>query len=134
MGETIDRYKDKTVSQLKLIAVRHFHKYIRSRDQGKPCIACGSYTTLQAGHFYSAGHHPELKFDEDNVHGECQKCNYFLHGNLINYADNLRDKIGIKRYERLKLIVSLSKRSPFKWNRFFLIEIIEKYKALNKTL
>jgi len=45
------KLKDKTVSQLKAIAVRHFHKYIRTRDQDQPCISCGKYTTLQAGHF-----------------------------------------------------------------------------------
>ena len=130
----LDKYKDKSLSQLKATAVRHFHKYIRLRDQGKPCISCGKYTTLQAGHFYSAGHHPELKFDEDNVHGQCSRCNLYLSANLIPYADNLRDKIGIKKYERLKLIVSLSKRTPYKWNRFFLIDVIERYKKINKTL
>jgi|TARA_R110001606_G_scaffold355358_2_gene506320 gamma-glutamylcyclotransferase (GGCT)/AIG2-like uncharacterized protein YtfP len=127
-------YQEKSISQLRATAVRHFHKYIRLRDQDQACISCGKYKTLQAGHFYSGGHYPELRFDEDNVHGQCSRCNLYLSANLIPYADSLRDKIGIKRYERLKLIVSLSKRNPFKWNRFFLIDVIEKYKKLNKTL
>lgn len=132
--DEIKTYKDKSLSQLKAIAVRHFHKYIRLRDQDQPCISCGKYTTLQAGHFYSAGHHPETRFNEDNIHGQCVRCNMYLSANLIPYANNLRDKIGIKRFEKLKLIISLSKRNPFKWNRFFLIETITKYKELNKTL
>lgn len=26
---------------------------VRKRDHGKPCISCGKYTTLEAGHFIS---------------------------------------------------------------------------------
>lgn len=133
MGKITD-YKNKTLSQLKATAVRHFHKYIRLRDKDKPCISCGKHLELQAGHFFSAGHYPELKFNEENVNGQCKKCNYFLHGDLINYANNLRDKIGQQAFEKLHEIVQYSRRNSFKWNRFFLIETIEKYKHLNKEL
>ncbi len=125
-------YLTKTLSQLKAIAVTHFHKYIRNRDRGKPCISCGRHTTLQAGHYYSAGQHPSVRFNPDNVHGQCLSCNYYKHGNLINYSNNLIDRIGQKRFQNLKLKIDLSKRSRFKWDKFYLIEIIEKYKALNK--
>ena len=125
-------YLNKTIPQLKAIAVTHFHKYIRNRDRGKPCISCGKITTLQAGHYYSAGQHPSLRFDPDNVWGQCLHCNFYKHGNLINYYHNLIDRIGIERVEGLKFQVDLARRSRFKWNKFYLIEIIEKYKALNK--
>ena len=84
-------YRNKTVAQLIKIAVRHFHLYIRNRDQGKPCISCGKKTKLQAGHFYSAGKHPQLRFNEDNVHGQCLSCNYYKSGDLLNYRINLID-------------------------------------------
>ena len=125
-------YSKKTVAQLRAIAVTHFHKYIRNRDEGKPCISCGSFTTLQAGHFYSAGNNPSVRFNEDNVHGQCKKCNYFLSGNLIPYRQNLIEKIGQERFDKLELNIQLSKRTSYKWDRFYLLEIIEKYKALNK--
>lgn len=125
-------YKNKTVAQLRAIAVTHFHKYIRKRDEGKPCISCGTYTTLQAGHFYSAGHNPSVRFNEDNVHGQCKRCNYFLSGNLVPYQRNLIEKIGQERFNELELNIQLSKRTGYKWDRFFLLEIIEKYKALNR--
>lgn len=125
-------YLNKTIPQLKRIAVTHFHKYIRERDQGKPCISCGRYTTLQAGHFYSAGQHPSVRFHPDNVFGQCLSCNYYKHGNLINYSHNLLDRIGKERFDKLKFHVNVSKRLRFKWDKFNLIEIIEKYKALNK--
>ena len=129
---TKNKYLDKTLSQLKAIAVTHFHKYIRNRDRGKPCISCGRYTTLQAGHYYSAGQHPSVRFHPDNVHGQCLQCNYFKHGNLINYSHNIIDRIGKERFNNLRQKIALSKRSRFKWDKFYLIEIIEKYKELNK--
>ena len=129
----IQKYSNKTVAQLKAIAVRHFHLFIRRRDRDQPCISCGRYTTLQAGHFYSAGLHPLLKFEEDNVNGQCIQCNYFNHGNEAMYAVSLKEKIGEERFEKLNLKHAMGKRTKFKWDRFSLIDIIEKYKALNKT-
>lgn len=126
------KYKSKTLSQLKATAVRHFHKYIRERDKDFPCISCGKYTTLQAGHFHSAGNHPITRFNEDNVHGQCKRCNYFLSGNLIPYQQELINRIGIDRVEALQHKISLSKQTGYKWDRFFLIEVIEKYKKINR--
>jgi hypothetical protein len=120
----------KSASQLKAIAVRHFHKFIRNRDKNEPCISCGKYTTLQAGHFYSAGNHPSVRFNEDNVNGQCKKCNYFLSGNLLPYRENLIKKIGQERVDKITLNVEMSKKFGFKWSRLFLIETILKYKGL----
>ena len=125
-------YKTKTVAQLRAIAVRHFHKYIRYRDRDKPCISCGSYNTSDASHFYSGGQNPVVRFAEDNVHLACRKCNYFLSGNLIPYRQNLIEKIGQERFDRLEFKVNLAKQIGYKWDRFFLLEIIEKYKNLNR--
>lgn len=126
------KYRTKTLSQLKATAVRHFHKFIRERDQGKPCVSCGSYNTSDASHFYSAGNFPETRFNPDNVHLSCRKCNYFLSGNLIPYRIELINRIGQDRFNKLEMTNQMSKRNRFKWDRFFLIEVIEKYKALNK--
>ena len=123
----------KTLSQLKAIAVTHFHKFIRNRDKDKPCISCGKYTTLQAGHYYSAGKHPIIRFNEDNVNGQCLSCNYYKSGDLINYGHNLIDKIGTTRFERLKFQIDLCKQIPFKWDKYYLLEIIEKYKKINRN-
>ena len=125
-------YQKKTIPQLKAIAVKHFHKWIRLRDEGKPCISCGKYRTLEAAHYFSAGLHSIKKFDEDNVHGQCKYCNRHLHGNLIEYRRGLIEKIGQEDYDALDKKILMSKQVPYKFDRFFLIEIIEKYKAKNK--
>lgn len=83
--------KAMTLSDYIQICQKIFNTYIRLRDQYEPCISCGK-TLVQkydAGHYFNAGGHPALRFDEDNVHGQCVRCNRDLHGNLIEYRDGL---------------------------------------------
>jgi hypothetical protein len=78
-----------------------FNQWIRLRDAGKPCIACGRHHQgqLHAGHYRSVGSCPELRFEPDNCHLSCQPCNVHLSGNLIPYRANLIKKIGVERVE-----------------------------------
>jgi len=124
----IQKYKKYKTSQLIKIATTHFNKFIRTRDAGKRCISCNSLIFSDAGHFYSAGHYPTLRFNENNVHGQCKRCNYFLSGNLNKYRINLIERIGIDKVEKLDQLAAISKRTSFKWNRIDLINIIEIYK------
>ena len=73
-----------------------FNAYIRLRDIHKPCISCGRHHDGQyhAGHYLSIGAHPELRFDEWNVHKQCQPCNTHLHGNIVLYRANLISHLG----------------------------------------
>jgi len=54
-----------------------FNAYIRERDKEQPCISCQTQNKVQydAGHYRSVGAHPELRFNENNVHKQCRKCN-----------------------------------------------------------
>lgn len=116
--------KDIKTIDLKKKAQILFNKFIRTRDSGLTCISCGA-SVQQAGHFYSAGKFNALRFNEDNVHGQCIKCNYYEHGNLIKYRAGLIKKIGIERVERLDFLAS--NRSASKNDRFLYLEVIEKY-------
>lgn len=60
--------------QIKLTQLS-FNKLMRLLDAGKPCISCGEYRPLEAGHFKSTGAHPELRFHPLNCHGQCRPCN-----------------------------------------------------------
>jgi len=100
-----------------------------ARGKGYFCISCSKPSNqLQAGHFYSAGNYPRLRHEENNVWPQCLKCNFHLHGNLIEYRRMLIAKIGLKEVEKLDIIAQSSKRQTFKWDRFALIETIIKYK------
>lgn len=121
----IIKHQNKSTPALKKLAIKVFNSWIRKRDEGQPCISCGSFNTAHASHFYSAGKHTNLRFNEDNCHLACVHCNYFEHGNLLPYRENLIKKIGLERVEKLDL---LSKVRITKQDRFLYLEIIETYK------
>lgn len=80
-----------------------FNAYIRKRDEGKPCISCGSLTGKRdAGHYRSVGSCPELRFNEMNVHAQCVSCNQHQHGNLIAYRKGLIERYGVAVVEALE--------------------------------
>jgi hypothetical protein len=120
-----------TVQDYMKIAQQTFNKYIRLRDQGKNCISCGKKPKKEnAGHFYSAGTHTAVRFDERNVHLQCEHCNTFLSGNLLNYREKLLIKLGFEEFEHL----SVDAMKTRKYTREELKEIIELYKQKIKDV
>jgi hypothetical protein len=80
-----------------------FNSYIRARDRDAGCISCGKKlgSKFDAGHYFSVGNYPNLRYDETNVHGQCVTCNQHLHGNLIEYGARLPERIGQAAFDRL---------------------------------
>ena len=113
-----------TLPKLKKKAQDTFNKWIRERDKSLGCISCGSEID-HAGHYFSSGHHSALTYDEQNVHGQCLRCNNFLHGNLPFYRMGLVNRYGD---EYVKGLESKTHRKVKKWDRVELEEIIQKYK------
>ncbi len=117
-----------------------FNTFIRLRDKGKPCISCGEYNELQAGHYFAVSGYKALRFNEDNVHGECARCNCFDESHLIGYGINLKNKIGKLDYDTLVFISKAYKEGRLsndyyqngKWNREAIEKGIERYKNLIK--
>jgi hypothetical protein len=109
-----------------------FNTWIRLRDQDQPCISCGLPLTgkFDAGHFHSVGSYPNLRYNIDNVHGQCVECNQHKRGNLIEYRNNLIKRIGIDRMEAL----NASRKLPLKLTIPEIIDLIYHYKALIKIL
>ena len=87
---------------LKLFQIT-FNTYIRLRDKDLPCISCGVYKCeeFHAGH-YCATTYQYLRFNENNVHKQCSKCNTHLRGNSIPYRIELIKKIGLENVEQLE--------------------------------
>lgn len=106
-----------------------FNKWIRKRDEGKMCISCGNMTAKRdAGHFYSVGNYPSVRFDEDNVHSQCVHCNQFRGGNIHDYRVELYKKLGKEKFEALEKRAHKSR----KYSIPEIKEMIEKYKNLLK--
>jgi hypothetical protein len=120
-----------TVQELMKTAQIVFNKYIRLRDQGKKCISCQQLPKKEnAGHFYSAGTHTAVRFDERNVHLQCEHCNTFLSGNLLEYRKNLLSKIGYDEFALLEAEANVIR----KYTKDELFEIIRVYKEKIKEI
>ena len=121
--------KDKIQPLLKK-AQKVFNEYIRLRDIKKygTCISCGNKLkpgNIDAGHYYPAGHHFNIRYNPDNCAAQCSRpCNKDLHGNLPNYRVNLVKRIGEDRVKELDRIAHVTR----KFTRKELQEIIHKYK------
>ncbi len=105
-------------------AQEQFNRFIVIRDSGKPCISCGRYLPLSCGHYRSVGAAPELRFNEDNAHGQCYECNGNKSGNVKEYRESLIEKIGLTRVEVLE---SFNERQN--WTACDLYDIEKAYKA-----
>ncbi|EFO3460998.1 TPA: recombination protein NinG [Escherichia coli] len=102
----------KSKSQWDREAQSAFNRYIRIRDEGKPCVSCGNpllgksnYLTgsaIDASHYRSRGAASHLKFNVFNVHSACTRCNRQLSGNAVEYRIRLVERIGQERVERLE--------------------------------
>lgn len=126
--------KQKSLAKLKQECQVVFNTYIRKRDEGQPCISCGRPKELQAGHYWAVKISDALRFDEDNVHGECSGCNCFDPCHLISYTENLKAKIGDARYKELKQRAEDYKKHGYKWSRSEIEEKIKYYKQKIKEL
>ncbi len=123
------RLQKKDTRWLKNKAIENFNSFIRERDKDQPCISCGSYSDLEAGHYHSAGNFESTRFNEFNVSGQCKKCNSFMHGNLILYGKGLIKRYGQEEYDKLDVIIGLeTQMGRHGRDKFTLIEIILKYK------
>jgi len=112
------------------------HEYIRARDKGKNCISCQQpyNPDHQAGHYFKSELFSTIKFNEDNIHGQCKGCNLMKEGNESQYRVNLPNRIGKERFEALNHLASNEKKVSHKWEREDLKQIRAYYKSKLKEL
>ena len=120
-----------TLSDYLKLTQQVVNKYIRVRDEGLNCISCNLPPKKKnAGHYYSQGGHSAVRFDEDNIHLQCEHCNTFLSGNLLNYQIGIEKRIGGEKLMQLQAKAHDVK----KWTKEELKEIIEIYKKKIKNI
>ena len=109
-----------------------FNRYIVARD-GKVCISCGTQKPdIQycAGHYRTRKAAGQLRYNEDNVHTQCNKhCNMMLSGNIENYRPALIAKIGQERHDAL-----INNHETKRWTREECQEIEKLYKQKLKDI
>jgi hypothetical protein len=111
---------------------RVFNEWIRLRDKDRPCISCGSWNDLQAGHYFPAGHYTSVRFNEINVAHQCAQCNLHLHGNQANFRLGLVSRYGEEKVKLLEVAAKVQRVS--KYSRFELELLIKFYQDKIKQL
>jgi hypothetical protein len=107
-----------------------FNGWIRARDASVGCISCGTFSgKMNACHYRSVGSSPELRFEPLNVHRGCERCNSYLHGNLIPYRVELANRIGAEKVAWLE-----GPHEPKHYTTDELKAIGIKYRAMTREL
>lgn len=109
-----------------------FNTFIRMRDKDKNCISCNKKLIgkFDAGHFFSVGAYPNLRFNENNVFGQCVHCNRDKHGNVKEYDLNLQKILSEEEYNQLLI----DRHKPLKLSIDQVEELIIIYKQKTKEL
>lgn len=121
---------ERSLAKLKKDLDKVFNAFIRERDTiggAFQCISCRVWKPVEqmnAGHYYSAGHHPALRWNEFNVNGQCVRCNCFLSGNLLEYEKGMIVKYGEDKLKWLELV----RHNKSKLDRFEIKYLINHYK------
>lgn len=118
----------KSLPALKKSTQTIVNKYVRMRDANDGCISCCGGVD-DAGHYWSMGANGGLRYNLDNLNGQCTSCNRFKSGNLLEYRLKLVEKIGIKRVKWL----DAHRHDIHKWTRDELMEIQREYKEKIKA-
>lgn len=127
----------KTVPQLIREAQQAFNAWVRERDANQPCISCdapppdlsGLHAGRDAGHYRSTGSASHLRFDPDNCHAQCVRCNQWGAGMAVDYRIRLLARIGAARVDALEC-----NNTPRKWDRDELRGIRDHYRAALKEV
>lgn len=131
--EKIRTAKQQPISTLKKAVQRQINAYIRRRDIDLPCISCQKpvvWEKSDAGHFIAQGSSGALRFDLDNIHKQCDGCNRYKHGNLLEYRIHLVKKIGLENVEYLEA----HRHDMKKWTREELELLRKVVKDLHREL
>lgn len=126
----------KGVPRLKKEAQEAFNRYIRLRDNGKPCFVTGDILRLggvgggfDAGHIRSRSEADHLRFDERNVHGQAKRS---------NAAGATKPHVMREAAERLlgkeTADALYADNRVHKWTRDELREIRDKYRSLARDM
>jgi hypothetical protein len=116
--------QSKNKKNAKSKADKYFSKYIRLRDSDSnglsKCITCGTFKSwkeMDCGHFISR-RFESVRYDEQNAHAQCKKCNRFENGNQFEHGMKLDKKYGEGTAESLlqkSKMICRRKKSDYEW-------------------
>ena len=131
-----ERARKNSLESLKKGVMLVCHKAVRLRDKYKDCVSCGAkwHKDFQAGHYKKAELYSNLKYNEFNINGQCQKCNLRLDGNPDGYKKGIIKRYGVEVLNMLEKMALEYKKDSFKWDREELKETRSKYNKMINEL
>jgi hypothetical protein len=128
------KWRDKTTSDMIIhVQEKIVNPYIRERDNeiwhGKSISDNGRIS--DAGHYYSVGAKPGLRFCVQNIHGQSASGNRFKGSDAINYRIGLVKRYGEDYVKELDQLAMLSE-GVRSLDRYNVILIAETYLYLKK--
>ena len=75
-----------------------------------------------------------LKYNENNIHGQCRQCNLRKDGNEAGYRIGLKNRFNEDYVNNLDNLANEYKKTTFKWDREELKKIRTYYNNLIKKL
>ena len=98
----------KNKSYYEKLLQKEINEIVRIIDTEKGCISCehgwnGEYSRqFHAGHRFSVGSNPTLRFNILNIFRQCSICNNYKSGNIIGYDLGLLSIYGQKKLDEIK--------------------------------
>lgn len=98
------------------------------------CVTCGKIVNcfgkncMQGGHFIPRGCRI-TRWEADNVHPQCTRCNGFMGGAYIEYGNYMINRYGKEKYDSIIALYNLHKNG-----RAHRLTPIEKYSLYNSWL
>jgi len=90
---------------------KEINTIVRLIDRGSQCISTLKplNAKFDAGHFYSCGSNPSLRFHLDNIHAQSVYANQYLSGDQMNYLNGLKRVYGT---EYKNHVIDLKRKYP----------------------
>lgn len=127
-----EKLKCKSLGEYKKEAQIAINAYRREYglSLGMGCVSCGTKNgKINGGHYRSVGSSPSTRFEEINIWPQCERCNSYLSGNLIEYRKNLLKIIGQEKLDWLE-----GPHDPKHYTKEELVEIKKTYQRKLKEL
>jgi hypothetical protein len=125
--------KLETSTELRKKLQEEINRIVRAIDYGQRCISSQKISrTLQAGHYFSRGSHPEIQFHLWNIHGQSVRDNYFEGGAQRRYRESLVKIYGVEITELIDNLPEMYRNLT--WSKDELKTATETAKQIFKSL
>lgn len=127
---------DKT--KLKADAQKLVNKYARLRDQyerGYVCCTCGHTTgQMDGGHFLPTSSYSPIRYNTNQIHQQCKRCNQYNGGMRAEYAVFMTQKYGKEYVESLEAFKGVQRRYDVVYYQKLIRVVTKKLKIVETKL